>query len=176
MKPFIRILPLVMLVALVWPASLRASESALDSSRVKNRLASLELEAARANRLAQQLESLNRSRVSWESHADYLSSLSHSVNQMGKLLQELEDMKPAAGNLQAKAIEHARPHLEEVAARLEGSITSLRNDRRIITHPDYRDGLRQIASNSQMLSQKVDAILDYHQASLRLAELEVPVN
>jgi len=176
MKRVIRILPLVMLIALVWPAALRATERELNSSQVQNRLATFELKAGQANRMAHELESLTRSEVSWESHAHYLNSLRHSVNEMGRLLLQLETAKPAASDLQAKTMEHARPHLEEFAARLEGAITSLNSDHRIISHMDYRDGLRQIASNANLLSQKVDALLDYHQASQRLGELEVVIN
>lgn len=176
MKHVIRILPLLVLVALVWPGSLRATERQRDSSRLKDHLATLELKAAQANRTAQELESLNRNRSSWESHAYYLNSLRESVNAMGALLQQLEGMKPAAADLQARAIEQARPHLEEFAARVQGAITGLNENRRVIIHPDYRDGLRQLASNSQMLSQKLDAILDHHETGMRLAELDISLD
>lgn len=176
MKHFIRILPLLTLIALVWPASLRATERLSTSPRVAEHLASFEMKAAQANRVAQELESLNRSRVSWESHADYLTTLRQSVNEMGSLLKELEMIKTSASHLQAKAIEHARPHLQEVAARLEGAIANLNDNRRIITHPDYQNSLREIASNADSLSQKMDAILDYQRAGMRLAELDVAVN
>ena len=175
MKLFTKIMPLLALVALVWPVSVRATERQ-SASQVADHLASFEMKAAEANRTAQELESLNRSRVSRESHAHYLNTLRDSVNEMGSLLQELETIKPAASHLQAKAIEHARLHLEEVAARLEGTISSLNSSRHIITNPDYQNGLREIASNTDLLAQKVDAILDLHQAGLRLEELDVVVN
>jgi len=95
---------------------------------------------------------------------------------MCKMLAELEGMKSKATLFQDKAIETARPHLEDLAQRVEKGINWINEDRRSITKAEYKDNLHGIWSSADQLYRNVDTIIDYHEARMRLHELaEEPV-
>ena len=80
---------------------------------VADDLAVFEQQAADVSRNADILLSLSRNhRVSPESHDYYLGNLRHDINDMGRMLSELEQAKPQASEVQQMAVERARPHLE----------------------------------------------------------------
>lgn len=174
MKRTARLFPMLVLgLSMILPGAAFAYDSEFGSPRVASHLSQLQVTAGEASRTADELESLTRNRVSWQSHAAYLASLRDSVNRMGGTLSELEALKPDASDLQVKAIDHARPHLETLAANVEGAILSLNADKNTIHQIGYRDNLRDIAERADTLVDTVDAIRDYEQASLRLGDLEV---
>lgn len=174
MKRTARLFPtLVLGLSMILPGAAFAYDSEFGSPRVASHLSQLQVTAAEARRAADELESLTRNRVTWQSHANYLSTLRDSVNRMGGTLSKLEALKPDASNLQVKAIEHARPHLETLATNVEGAILNLNSDKNTIHQPGYQENLREIAARASTLVDTVDAIRDYEQASLRLGDLEV---
>lgn len=174
MKRTARFFPMLVLgAAMILPGSAFAYDREFGSPRVANHLSQFEANASKASRTADQLESLTRSRVSWQTHASYLTSLRDSINQMGGTLSKLEALKGNASDLQAKAIDHARPHLKSLAANVEGAILSLNSDQKTVHQTAYQENLREIAARADTLVDTVDAIRDYEQASLRLGDLEV---
>ena len=95
---------------------------------------------------------------------------------MGKMLAELEGMKPKATLFQEKAIEAARPPLEDMARRVGNALNWLNEDRRSIAKAEYRDNLHGIWVSSDALYRDVDTVIDYHEARMRLHELmEEPI-
>jgi hypothetical protein len=77
---------------------------------------------------------------------------------------------------QEKAIEAARPHLEDLAQRVQKAITWVNEDRNSISKTEYRDNLHGIWVSSDALYKDVDTVIDYHEARMRLNELaEEPV-
>ena len=145
-------------------------------SRVDDLLARFESRAIETRRDAAMLESTRRNRLSWESHSSKLSIMKEHINEMGKMLAELEPMKPKATLFQEKAIEAARPHLEDMAQRVEKGINWLNEDRRSISKAEYKDNLHGIWSSADQMYRNVDTIIDYHEARMRLHELtEEPV-
>ncbi len=146
-------------------------------SKIDEMLAAFESKAIETRRDASILESKRRNhQLSWQTHADKLSTMKEHINEMGKMLVELESMKPKATLFQEKAIDAARPHLEDMAQRVEKGINWINEDRRSIAKAEYRDNLHGIWSSADELYRHVDTIIDYHEARMRLQELaEEPV-
>ena len=140
-------------------------------SRVDDLLAQFESRAIETRRDAAMLESTRRNKLSFESHSSNLSMMKEHINEMGKMLADLEAMKPKATLFQEKAIEAARPHLEDMARRVEKGINWLREDRRSISKAEYNDNLHGIWMSSDQLYRDVDTIIDYHEARMRMNEL-----
>ena len=146
-------------------------------SKIDDMLAAFESKAIETRRDAAILESKRRNpRLSWETHSSKLSVMKEHINEMGKMLAELEGMKPKATLFQEKAIEAARPHLEDMAQRVEKGINWINEDRRSIAKAEYKDNLHGIWVSSDALYRDVDTVIDYHEARMRLNELaEEPV-
>jgi uncharacterized surface protein with fasciclin (FAS1) repeats len=146
-------------------------------AKIGDMLASFESKAIETRRDAAVLESKRRNQqLSWQTHADTLSVMKEHINEMGRMLAELERMKPKATLFQEKAIEAARPHLENMAQRVQKGITWLNEDRGSISKAEYKDNLHGIWSDADQLYRNVDTIVDYHEARMRLHELaENPV-
>ena len=146
-------------------------------SKIDDMLAAFESKAIEARRDAAMLESKRRNyRPSWEAHSHKLVLMKSHVNEMGKMLSELEAMKSKGTLFQTKAIDAARPHLEDLAQRVEKAINWLNADRRSVSSPEYGNNLHGIWSDADQLYRTVDTIIDYHEARMRLNELaEEPV-
>ena len=146
-------------------------------SKIDDMLAAFESKAIETRRDAAMLESKRRNRqLSWQTHADKLSVMKEHINEMGKMLAELEGMKPKATLFQEKAIEAARPPLEDMARRVGNALNWLNEDRRSIAKAEYRDNLHGIWVSSDALYRDVDTVIDYHEARMRLHELmEEPI-
>jgi len=146
-------------------------------SKIDDMLADFESHAIEARREAAMLESARRSPgLSWETHTGHLAAIKDHVNKMGKMLSELESMKSKATLFQEKAIEAARPPLEDMAQRVEKSINWINEDRRSISKAEYKDNLHGLWSDADKLYRNMDTIIDYHEARMRLHELaEEPV-
>ncbi len=141
-------------------------------SKIDDMLASFQSKAIETRRDAANLESNRRNiRVSWETHSQTLNAMKSHVNEMGTMLAELEAMKPKATLFQEKAIEAARPHLEDLAQRVEKAIKWLTEDRGSIAKAEYKDNLHGMWSDADQLYRNVDTIIDYHEARMRLHEL-----
>jgi len=140
-------------------------------AQITDWLARFESKALEARREAETLESGRRHSWGWQTHVRYLNAMKDQVNEMGKILAKLEASKTQATLFQEKAIEVARPHLEDMARRMEEAINSINEDRRNVGRADYGDNLHGLWVSSDRLYKDVDTITDYHEARLRLNEM-----
>lgn len=144
-------------------------------AKVDDKLAEFESKAIETRRDAMFLESKRRSpQLSWETHVQKLNIMKEHINEMGKMLSELEGMKPQATVFQEKSIEAARPHLEDLARRVQNAINWLNEDRRSTLKAEYKDNLHGIWTSADRLYDDVDTILDYKEAHERLQGLSAP--
>jgi hypothetical protein len=164
------------------PAALRAdtNHSTPDLASVRdvaNHLSEFKQLSADVSRNADVLLSLSRNhRTSRESHDYYLGNLRYDINNLGRMLSELEQAKPQA-NPQANparemAIEEARPHLVALASETGEALDLLRADKENLWQSPYEETIADLAKQADILYQTVDTILDHHDADDRLDQLE----
>jgi chromosome segregation ATPase len=160
------------------PAAVKAdtNNSAPDPASVReiaDHLSVFEQQAADVSRNAGDLLNLARNhRTAWESHAYYLNNLRHDINDLGRMLSELEQAKPQGSETQQMAIERARPHLVALAAETTEALDLLRVGNRNLRQTQYKETVAELSSQADILYQTVDTIVDYHNADDRLDKLE----
>ena len=139
--------------------------------KVDDLLAQFESRSIETRRDAARLESKTRGGLSWESHAHALNLMKDHVNDMGKMLADMEALKPQATLLQERAIASARPHLQEMANGVESAIAALNRTPRNLNSPKYRATLHGIWTSADRLYRTIDTIIDYHEARSRMSGL-----
>jgi hypothetical protein len=123
---------------------------------------------------ADTLHAITRSgRLTWQSHSSYLKSAREHVNQLGKILTNLENLKPHATDTQQMAIEAMRPRLAETANALTNAIELLNERRHNVYFGEYRDAVQTVSEQAASLHQTLDATLAYEAAKAKLNSLEL---
>jgi hypothetical protein len=150
-----------------------STRDAAKVSPVADHLSTFEQQAAKVSRDAETLLSLARNQqTSWESHISYLRLLREGVNNMGRMLAELEEMKSQASEVQQTAIERARPHLVALADEIGEAIKLVRPGRWNLRQAEYKETVADLSQHADGLYQTVDTIVDYHNANDRLQSLK----
>jgi len=164
----------VVIAMLSVPTVLSAdTRDAAKVSHVADHLSVFEQQAAQVSRDAETLLSLARNRhISWESHTYYLNTLRHRINEMGRMLAELEEMKPRACEVERTAIEQARPHLVALAHETGDAMNLAREGSRNLRQAEYKETVADVSLHADGLYQALDTIVDYHNANDRLQSLE----
>lgn len=111
--------------------------------------------------------------LSWQSHSWYLNSVRENVNQLGKMLFNLESLKPHATDTQQIAIEAMRPRLVETANALTNAIELLNERPHNVYFGQYRDAVQTVSAQAASLHQTLDAVLGYEAAQAKLNSLEL---
>lgn len=123
---------------------------------------------------ADRLQTLTRNPLlSWQSHSYQHTTVKEHINKMGKMLTELESQKPVASETQRLAIEQVRPHLAEAAQKLTEAMELVQERRGHVRLPDYSQAVGDLYEHTQLLSEKLDTILDYENSRLRFESLEL---
>jgi hypothetical protein len=111
--------------------------------------------------------------LSRQSHSWYLNSVRQNVNQLGKMLVNLENLKPHATYTQQMAIEAMRPRLVETANALTNAIELLNERPHNVYFGEYRDAVQTVSEQAASLHQTLDAVLAYEAAQTKLNSLEL---
>ncbi len=166
-----------LLVGMLTPLTARAdmsSETANAHPEVARQLATFQQAAYDMRVQAEKLDSLTPARrLDWTSHAHSLRILKEQVNEMGRTLTNLQELKPQANEEQQLAIESARPHLVRVAGEVTRAIDLLSEDRNSVYWPPYADTVNSLHNHSTSLHETVTTILDYEQAKVRFSKLDL---
>jgi len=113
----------------------------------------------------------HRGGLSWQSHSWYLNSVREKVDQLGKMLVNLENLKPHATDTQQMAIEAMRPRLVETANALTNAIELLNERHHNVYFGEYRDSVQTVSEQADSLHQTLDAVLAYEAAKAKLNNL-----
>jgi hypothetical protein len=157
------------------PAKADVSES-VDKGHpvVAKELSSFKQTAWEVVRHADQLDAITPNRqLNWTTHLQSLDALKENVNQLGRSLASLEELKPQASEEQRMAIESARPSLVAAAAHLTQAFELLSDDRRNIYLQPYSDTVNSLYTHATSLYETVDTIMDYEKAKGRLLNLDL---
>ena len=125
---------------------------------IADHLAVLEQQAAEVTRDADMVLSIGRNhQMSWESHGYYLGNLRDDVNNMGRMLGELEETKPEGSEAQQMAMERSRPHLEALASETRDALNLLRGGKENVMQAQYEETVTDLASQADILYQTLDS-------------------
>jgi hypothetical protein len=143
-----------------------------ENPQVTQLLSEAREKAAQLSRDADEMESLTRSDVSWQSHAAMLESMKDDVNEMGRIAQKLEASRNTASPWQQQAIDRMMPLLKELASNTTAAINHLNQERNRPTSGEYADYLRQNSETARELSDMVSSFVRYDETRAKLEKLE----
>jgi uncharacterized protein Yka (UPF0111/DUF47 family) len=129
--------------------------------------------AAELSRDADDMESMIRSDVSWQSHADMLELIRTHVNQLGKIAAQLEQRRGEASPWQQQAIDRMLPVLRELAANTTAAINHLNeNKTRPLQTSSYPQYLSENAQAAHNLSDMISSFVKYGDSRAKVEKLE----
>lgn len=156
--------------------TLASAAPADDSPQITKLLADARAEAAELRADSADLESMTKSKVSWESHAAKVEMIKEHVNKTAKLLTSMKDASGGSA-WQQTAVQRIEPLLKELAANTEATINHLNANHARVHMPAFRDYAKanfELASDLESLIRK---FADYSEAKEKFerlgAELEV---
>ncbi len=167
----------VLLVGLLTSVPARAEVSEpVDNEHpvVADHLSSFKEMALEVRRHADTLDSMTPTRqFDWRSHAHSLEILKEQVNDLGRTLTNLEELKAQANGGQQMAIASARPHLAAVAQELSRALNLIADDRKSIYWAPYTDTVSNLYNHAASLYETMDTVMDYENARSRLSNLDL---
>ena len=162
-----------LLAVLAFPATY-AGAASVSGSDVAKSMREAKSAAYQLSKTADTLHSIaSAGGYSWQSHSSYLHSARQDVNDLGKMLAGLEDLKPHATPAQQVGIERMRPHLVQTADALTDAIELLNDRRHHVYFPEYREAVETVSQQATSMHQTLDAVLDYESAKAKLGDLEM---
>lgn len=105
------------------------------------------------------LATLSRSGVPSKSHGIFLNSVKDQINETGRLLGRLEQIKAGATPWQQQAIDQLTPIAQQVASNTQGAIKQLNGNPGQLFAPAYTDSLRAVADSTSELSKSANGFV-----------------
>jgi hypothetical protein len=129
-------------------------------------------QAAALSRDADELESLTRTNVSWQSHAAKLEDMKAHVNAMGQLVPKLVASRDSASPWQQQAVDRMVPLLKELAANTTAAIQHVNQNQERPTSGNYTEYLKENTETAHQLSDMISSFVRYGQTRAKLENLE----
>jgi hypothetical protein len=144
----------------------------VENGNVKNLLDQARTQAEQLDRDANTMTGLVRSDVTWQLHEDELARVKTHVDDLGKLVAELQSSRVDASPWQKDAIDRVVPLLREVAANTTKEINWMnKNQDRRPTSLKYDRWVNQNATAAHELSQLISDTVQYGEDRGKLASL-----
>ena len=143
-----------------------------ENPEVTRLLADARDEAAVLSRDADDMESLIRTDVSWQSHAAMLDRIKEHINNLGRTAQKLEESRSSASPWQQQAIDRMLPLLKELAANTRAAINHLNENRLRPTTGNYPEYLKENTETAHQLSDMISSFVKYGETRANLERLE----
>jgi hypothetical protein len=151
--------------------SVRAGDTA-DAERVSQLLSDIKTQAAILSADASTMESYTRSGSSWESHSAAVSQMREHINEAGRQLSRLQEVRESALPWQITAIDRICPLLRELADNTTNVIRYLRDNPKRLMLPEYKNFIEANADTSLRLASLIGDFEDYANTKQRLEALE----
>ncbi|HTF65399.1 MAG TPA: hypothetical protein VK638_22215 [Edaphobacter sp.] len=142
------------------------------SAEVAAQLDAAKVQASDLARDADEMTALLRNDSSWQSHADTLNRIAKHVNNMGKILEQLQSERDQASPWQQQAIDRMVPLLKEIANNTTAAIEHLNKNQLRPVSGDYKNYLQQNADTSHELADMISAFEKYGRTRAKLEELQ----
>ena len=141
---------------------------------VADQLSFFKQTALEMRQTAYTLDAMTPSRqLDWRSHTHNLETLREQVNQLGRTLTDLEQLKPEASEGQRIAIESARPPLVAAAQQLREAINLIADDRQSVYWLPYSETVSTLSGHAESLYETVDTLMDYEKVRVRHLSLDL---
>jgi hypothetical protein len=128
--------------------------------------------AAVLSKDADELEALTRSNVSWQSHAAMLDKVKDDVNDLARIIEQLNAARDSASPWQQQAIDRMIPLMKELASNTTAAINHLRENQIRPTSGSYTEYLKENSETARKLSDLISSVVEYGQARAKLDKLE----
>jgi hypothetical protein len=162
----------VLLTLLLLSVSGRAIAVREDSQQLTQVLGNARDEAAELARDADEMESLIRNDVSWETHAVMLDRIKGHVNNMARIVAKLTETRTSGSELQEQAVDRILPLLKDLAVNTTAAINYLnQNKSRPLTDP-YDQYLLDNAETAHQLSSTVSSLFEYEKSMTKIEKLK----
>lgn len=162
----------VLVIFLLSSMSGRAIALPEDSEQLTQVLGQARDEAAELARDADEMESLIRNDVSWQTHAEMLDRVKDHVNNMARIVAKLSDTRASGSDLQEQAVDRILPLLKELATNTTAAINYLnQNKSRPISDP-YTQYLHDNAETAHQLSSTISSLWEYEKSMTKIAKLK----
>jgi hypothetical protein len=163
----------VLTVSMLFLFSTPLSAQKQENPEITQLLADAREKAAELSRDADDMESLIRSDVSWQSHADMLEQVKEHVNQLGRIAAQLEQKRDSASPWQQQAIDRMLPVLKELAANTTAAINHLNeNKARPLQMSSYPQYLKENAESAHNLADMISSFVKYGETRAKVEKLE----
>jgi hypothetical protein len=162
----------VLVTFLLLSVSGRAIAPREDSQQLTQLLGEARDEAAELAKDADEMESLIRNEVSWQTHAVMLDRVKDHVNNMARIVAKLSETHSSGSELQEQAVDRILPLLKELAANTTAAINYLnQNKSRPITDP-YPQYLKDNSETAHQLASTVSSLLEYEKSMTKISKLK----
>lgn len=166
-----QLLAFVSVALLSLPVLGRPAGSREESPQLAQVLDQARMEAAELAKDADETESLIRSDVSWQTHAEMLDRVKEHVNNMARIIQQLQSERSSGSELQEQAVDRISPLLKELAANTTAAINYLnQNKTRPLVGP-YTQYLEDNADTAHELASTVSSLYEYEKSMAKIATL-----
>ncbi len=146
-----------------------AEEVQGEASRLVDQLPS---HAVQVSRSGDTLKAMDRSQLSWQSHAAELDTVRTGVNGIGKLLGRLHAMRVAVSPWQQETMDRIHPAPATLAHRTDSAILTLNENRGRLFATDYSDHVSEIFLHANQIKESTQKSFEIAELRDRLQELE----
>ena len=129
-----------------------------DSVEISKLLGNAKVHAALAEYDSDTLYTFANSEIPWEAHASQIRTISEHVNDLEKVVNQLNSIRSQGSLWQQVAIDRINPLLRHMAENLNDTIKELSDHKERIQTPEYRDYLR---ANSDLANRTATVISDF---------------
>jgi hypothetical protein len=142
-----------------------------DSEQVSKLLSDVKTQAVKLRVDASTMESYTRSGASWQSHSAAVNQMKEHINEAGRQLTKLQEVRESASPWQAKVIDRISPLLRELADNTTNVIQFIKDNPKRLMFPGYKDYIEANADTSSQLASLIGDFEDYGNAKRRLEAL-----
>lgn len=170
-RKFMGLTTLALLVAgSLVPAAVQAKGNE-DSPQVTQLLEDVKSRAYQLKTDAHDMDAFARSGVSWRSHAEQITKIREHINESGKLLAKLQEVKHTGSSWQQMAIERIDPLLRELDDNTEKTIEHLNANQGKVHFQEFKEYVRANYELSVDLEALIRDFVEYGKAKERFERL-----
>lgn len=143
-----------------------------DSARITGLFGDAKTQAVELTMDATDMESFTRSsQMTWAAYANKVTQIREHVNNIGKLVADMQDARGGGSPWQQTAIDRIMPLLKEVAANTQATIEHLNDNKTRVHFPAFQNYVKANYELSSDLEKLIRDFVNYGETQERFAEL-----